>query len=207
MLLSPCDTELLGGEVKCLSANAISNENLSNVDDDPVSDQPSSSNLSAALIEPDGIRNIVETSEVSRNTAMERSLSVVRANLFQSSTEEVSHEIENSPIPPHNEEQLFRLESLEQHHQYSNPICDIVDTHQHQGPAKEIRQSFRTFDGRQSSSISTNSCILFAEEANNDILLSDQPMVPEDLEITIDDHSASRHSSTINLVRGKSTTL
>ena len=199
MLLSPCDTELLGGEVKCLSANAISNENLSNADNDLVSDQPSSSNLSTALIEPDGIINTVETSEVSRNTAMERSLSVVRANLFQSSTEEVSHEIENSPIPPHHEEQLFRLESLEQHHQHSNPICDIVDTHQHQGPAKEIRQSCR--------SISNNSCILFAEEANNDILLSDQPMVPEDLEITIDDHSASRHSSTINLVRGKSTTL
>ena len=123
--------------------------------------------------------------DLSSSFETERSPSFVRTNLFPSS-EKVQHNLVNSPLQLQQCGDLaFRLESLEQHQDY-NPICGD----QQHVTTTENQHTSRLFNKNPSTYIT--SCSLFCEEANNEMFLSDEPMVPEDLGVTVDDPSATQ---------------
>jgi hypothetical protein len=195
-LLSPGDTELLGGEVKHLSVSVISKQSVSNARnqmievDKEMNSVPDSSILNNVIDDSDGISNLAE---LSAKFATERSLSLVKTNLFPSS-EIVQQKVVFSPLQlQQDRDPPFLLESLEQHRNY-NPIFDG----QQQIMNTENRHS--SFSLNEKSLTYINSCSLFSEEENNEIYLSDKPMVPEDLEISVDDPSATRNRSVSRLL-------
>lgn len=150
---------------------------------------PDSSKLNSVIDDSDGISNLVE---LSTNLTSKGSLSLVKTNLFPSS-EIVQQKVVFSPLQLHQDrDPPFLLESIEQHRNY-NPI---LDDQQHVMNTENRHSSFSL---NEKSFTYINSSSLFSEEENNELFLSDEPMVPEDLDITVDDPSA-RSVSTVDLI-------